>query len=232
MKYIIYRITNKIDGKIYIGKHQTNDIDDRYMGSGKLIRRAIKKYGLENFVKEILHVFDTEEEMNSKEKELVTEEFCLREDTYNICPGGQGGWGYVNSHGMNVLIQNQNLDYTEISRIANIAKNKKAKDDPEWDADYRERISLGLKSYYDKGGINSFKGKTHSSEWKENQSTKMKGLLVGDKNPAKSRKWIKNLSLNQYSFVLICDIDYWISQGWEIGKLQGNESIAIKLVLN
>jgi hypothetical protein len=93
MYYTIYRITCKITGKIYIGKHQTKDLHDGYMGSGKLLMRAQKKYGLENFSKEILHVFQTEEEMNIKEAELVTEEFCLREDTFNICPGGKGGWG-------------------------------------------------------------------------------------------------------------------------------------------
>ena len=96
MFYTIYKITNKINGKIYIGKHQTKDLNDAYMGSGKHLRRAISKYGIENFVKEILFQFDNEEEMNAKEAELVTDEFCLRENTYNLCPGGKGGWGYLN----------------------------------------------------------------------------------------------------------------------------------------
>ena len=96
--YIIYKITNTINNKIYIGKHQTKDINDGYMGSGKYLNNAKAKYGIENFKKEILFIFETEVEMNNKEKELVTEEFCLREDTYNICIGGQGGFGYINSH--------------------------------------------------------------------------------------------------------------------------------------
>ncbi len=98
MFYTIYRIINITNNKQYIGKHQTNDIDDGYMGSGKLLRKAISKHGLQNFIKEILYVFETEEEMNAKEAELVTEAFCIREDTYNICVGGQGGFGYINNN--------------------------------------------------------------------------------------------------------------------------------------
>lgn len=97
MFYIIYQITNLINNKIYVGKHQTKNIDDSYMGSGKLIKDAIKKYGIENFKKEILFWFDNESDMNKKEAELITEEFCLRENTYNLCPGGKGGWGYINN---------------------------------------------------------------------------------------------------------------------------------------
>lgn len=97
MNYTVYQITNLLDGKIYIGKHQTNNLDDGYMGSGKMLVRAIKKHGLENFKKEILFRFAAEEEMNQKEAELVTEEFVKRTDTYNLCVGGKGGFGYINN---------------------------------------------------------------------------------------------------------------------------------------
>ena len=92
MFYTVYKITNNINKKYYIGKHQTKDLNDGYMGSGKLLKRAIKKYGLDNFSKEILHVFQTEQEMNDKEKELV----ILQEMCYNLCEGGKGGFGYIN----------------------------------------------------------------------------------------------------------------------------------------
>ena len=92
MHYIIYKTTNKINGKFYIGKHQTQDLNDGYMGSGRLIKRAITKYGVENFHKEILEVHNSEEDMNEAEKRLVV----LSEDSYNLCEGGKGGFGYIN----------------------------------------------------------------------------------------------------------------------------------------
>ena len=91
MKYTIYKTTNTVNNKIYIGKHQTENINDSYLGSGVSLELAIKKYGKESFTKEILYIFDSEEEMNSKEKELVTEEFIKRKDNYNKSLGGEGG---------------------------------------------------------------------------------------------------------------------------------------------
>ena len=91
MYYTIYKVTNKINGKFYIGKHQTKNLEDTYYGSGKALKEAIHKYGIENFYKEILFVFDNENEMNLKEKELITEELVNRKDTYNLGIGGEGG---------------------------------------------------------------------------------------------------------------------------------------------
>jgi hypothetical protein len=73
MYFIIYKTTNIINGKYYIGKHKTNDLNDGYLGSGKLLKRAIKKYGTENFHREILHHCKSDEEMNLLEKILVVD---------------------------------------------------------------------------------------------------------------------------------------------------------------
>ncbi len=89
--YLVYKITNKINGKIYIGKHETYNIDDGYMGSGKILGIAQSKHGIENFTKEILFDYDNWDDMQNKEKELVNEHFVKRTDTYNIIIGGGGG---------------------------------------------------------------------------------------------------------------------------------------------
>jgi hypothetical protein len=85
-----YKITNNINNRYYIGVHRTNNIDDGYMGSGKLIKRAIKKYGIENFTKTILRFFVTYREALEYEKELVTIELINSDTVYNIREGGYG----------------------------------------------------------------------------------------------------------------------------------------------
>ena len=90
MYYTVYKTTNLFNNKIYIGLHATEDINDDYLGSGVFLKKAIKKYGYQEFKKEILFVFNNKHEMIKKEKELVTEDFILRKDTYNMSKGGYG----------------------------------------------------------------------------------------------------------------------------------------------
>ena len=85
----IYLITNNINGKIYIGKHSTDKLNDGYMGSGKLIKKAIQKYGLENFNKEYLAFCDNEEKLNWLERFYI-KKYNAKECGYNLTDGGEG----------------------------------------------------------------------------------------------------------------------------------------------
>lgn len=103
MKYIVYLTINKVNNKIYIGVHQTEDPYkfDGYLGCGLKINDAylrnhpqqpfhfaVKKYGADNFIRKTIAVFDTIKEALNLEKLLVNQEFISRSDTYNATLGG------------------------------------------------------------------------------------------------------------------------------------------------
>ncbi len=87
---IIYKITNKINGKWYIGKH--NGKNPNYMGSGKLLKYAIQKYGAANFEKIILEECSSVFEMNQREKFWIQHTNATTDPmSYNLASGGEGG---------------------------------------------------------------------------------------------------------------------------------------------
>ena len=87
----IYKITNIINCKIYIGKHSTDDINDGYMGSGVVLKKAKEKYGIENFTKEYLAFCDTYDKLNFFERFYIRKYGSTdRNIGYNIASGGEG----------------------------------------------------------------------------------------------------------------------------------------------
>jgi len=89
MKYLIYKITNNINEKYYIGRHRTTNVDDSYMGSGKAIMNAIKKYGVENFTKEIIAESWDETNLWELEKQIVNDDIVKDPQSYNMTYGGK-----------------------------------------------------------------------------------------------------------------------------------------------
>lgn len=89
MNHFIYKITNKINGKYYIGRHSTDDIFDGYMGSGNGIKNAISKYGIENFEKEIIAEADTADALWEMEKDIVNKDVVKDKMSYNVAYGGK-----------------------------------------------------------------------------------------------------------------------------------------------
>jgi group I intron endonuclease len=86
---IIYEIKNKINGKVYIGQHSSDELES-YWGSGKLIKYAINKYGIENFERTILERCSTKDELNEREKYWIKEKNSII-NGYNLKDGGTGG---------------------------------------------------------------------------------------------------------------------------------------------
>ena len=84
--YIVYETTNLIDGKYYIGVHCGNN--PKYLGSGKRLKLAINKYGIENFMRETLREFSVEQDAYEYERLIVDEILVENNNCYNIVLGG------------------------------------------------------------------------------------------------------------------------------------------------
>lgn len=120
MHHIVYKTSHQATGKFYIGVHSTYDIEDGYLGSGYLLKRALKKYGRGSFRREILHVCGTRDEAFAKERELVNRAFVLQEDTYNLAEGGSGRSG-PNRRSKNILIYDSDLQLVKSCGTSNEA---------------------------------------------------------------------------------------------------------------
>ena len=99
---VIYKTTNLINSKYYIGKDEKNNPD--YLGSGLLLNRAIKKHGRENFKKEILETCTNRTELNEKEIYWIEKPKAI-ENGYNIALGGAGGDTYTNNPNLEIIIE-------------------------------------------------------------------------------------------------------------------------------
>lgn len=201
--YIIYKITNTINNKIYIGKHITYDINDNYMGSGNLIKKSINKYGIEHFKKDILYVYDNIVDMDQMERNIVNEEFVLRLDTYNITTGGYGGFQYANLHKLN---NSKGQCYIVGEKLKNEEYNK-------W---FGNKVKEGHKKIgfiYD-----NFLGKNHSEETIEKMKLKHKlnEHQKGNKNSQYGTCWINKDKQNKK--IKKEELNFWLEQGWIKGR--------------
>lgn len=200
MYYTAYKITNINTNKIYIGVHRTENLNDNYMGSGKYLVSAIKKHGKNSFRKTILRIFDNEKEMLDYERSVVTKDFCLREDTYNIRAGADGyensGFEYINKNKLNN--KNQNFQKA-ISRHKYLLEN-----DKEYYDNWYNKIKMSC------AWKGTFKGRKHSEEALQKMR---KSKNVGSSNPQYGTMWItdgvKNKKLKR--------VDN-IPEGWYKGR--------------
>lgn len=196
---IIYKTTNLINGKFYVGKDSKNSPD--YLGSGILLNAAIKKYGKDNFIKEILESVTNIEELDIREIYWINElNATERNIGYNLTNGGTGGDTYSkNPNYDNIIINLKKRRHTEetkkkISENNWQSKNKGARTGSKWGEDQRNK----MKDYWE-NNPGSFKGKKHSKETLEKLSNAAKGKKCSEETKSKMREAKVGIVLKDYT---------------------------------
>jgi hypothetical protein len=171
--HFVYITTNTINNKKYIGVHNTNDINDGYIGSGKLLQKAVEKYGKESFVREIIKFFDTKEEAFEFERFFVNEQIVNDEQYYNLVHGGKGGdFGEKVNKKIGRKVSDSWKNKSEEQKQEKIAKWKETfygKSEDEIN-EIRKKYHNTIKEYYKNLDENILKERVN--KWKETNSKK------------------------------------------------------------
>lgn len=211
--HYLYEIKNNLNGKIYIGIHSTENINDGYMGSGSLIIKAVKRYGKNNFTKTILEYCDNRELLVELEKKVVNQQFVDRKDTYNLSVGGSS----MNSTWKK---SNETIAY-------------KFKNDEDWVKKRSHNISLGLKRAMKSGKCSTATREFQMIRNKKSLSEKsiQKRKLTYVKNKYQQgvnhnlygKKIVNNGTL--WKWILKDEVEEYLKLGWNLGKLKFNKEI-------
>lgn len=207
--HFIYKTTNLLSGKYYIGMHSTDNLNDGYMGSGKRLRYSINRYGKESHRVEILEFFDNRDELKKREREIVNLNEIAKEECMNLVVGGEGGRGFT----------------SEEQRINAFKSHKKQKflkeNEPGWFEKKIKKVSDKLIENYKNGTrekkyFYDWTNKKHDEETKIKMSEKKKGTGVGSKNSQHGTCWITKNEINKK--IKKEELSTHLHQGWIQGR--------------
>jgi len=203
---IIYKTLNLVNNKIYVGQHYTS-ADDGYLGSGKILKLAIFKYGKHNFKREILEFVDITN-IDDREIYWIAElSATTKYGNYNINIGGNNMTGENNPNFNNKWNDKQKKHLSDIRKKSGFWKGEnnpmykngnkiKGDKNPSKRKEVREKISK------------FWKGRKRSEEQCRKQSERMKGNILLDETKKKIGLKSKGHTYSRkFSYTLINTID-------------------------
>jgi len=207
--HYIYKITRTDgSGKYYIGMHSTDDLDDGYFGSGKLLWKSIKKHGKEKHSKEILEFLLSRKELKERERVLVSEEIVNDPLCMNLQLGGGGGF-ISEEHRQAFLISNSQggKKAVESGQLLKAVEKSQAP----------HVVAKRIKTRFEKYG-NTYIGKSFAEikgAHSEATKTKMSKAHSGEKNSQFGSCWVSN---GNHIKIKKEDLDKYLANGYRRGR--------------
>ena len=184
----IYETTNLVNNKKYIGQHRAEKFDEKYVGSGKYLWNAIRKYGIENFECKIIEECDSREQLNEREIYWISFYNAVKsKNYYNITKGGK----YYNPYeGLNKEDYERACKKLSESSKGKVTINNGKIERRINSSELQEYLNNGfilgqLDSHKMPGERNGMYNKTHSNETKE----KLVSCNLGKNNPSYGKHW-------------------------------------------
>lgn len=214
--FTVYKTTNVVNNKFYIGCHKTDDPLDDYLGSGTALIKAIVRYGKNSFHKEVIAIFDNSEDMFSLEEALVTDDLLKTSNCYNSKKGGKGGWDHIH---------NDSLTKAKIKE----SLLKYYTDNPEAWNKTKSKISQSLKEYY--VDPSNRKKLSNAARKAMNRPDVKRKLIAENLKRAQDPLYAEKISKSLEGKIFIHhdrvekskrvpkeDLSFWIEEGWKEGR--------------
>jgi len=206
--HYIYKTVCNITGKYYIGMHSTSNLEDGYLGSGKVLKRSLNKYGKENHSIEILEWLPDRSSLKLREKEIVNDSLLKESLCMNLKIGGEGGNSAIDGKPVGGdKFKGAHAYWKE--NIEKVRNRTSSKNKQMWtDNEYREKI---LSKF-------SFGGKTHSPETKTKIGEANSSRQRGSNNSQFGKIWIFSNTEKRSIKVKNDNLQEYLMSGWEKGR--------------
>jgi hypothetical protein len=205
--HFIYKTTNILTNRYYIGMHSTDNLNDGYLGSGKRLRYSINKYGKENHIVEIIEFCISREQLKNREKEIVNLNEIAKNECLNLVVGGEGGRGFTNvEQKLNAIKSNQKQKWL-------------MENDKEWASNRLEQLKKNGSNVFTKlweaGKLKplDWTGKKHKEESKKKIGEANSLKQKGEGNSQFGTCWVTNGIENKK----VKKTDK-LSEGWKFGR--------------
>ena len=204
----VYQTSNLVTGHIYVGVHETDDINDPYLGSSQILDRAVKKYGRHKFRRDIVTFLESKKDAYALEALIVDKKFLTRADVYNRALGGLGG----------TRLQEEARQKCSIAGKKGAATVKEQLQNPAIKLERRRKTQRTLKLKHEDDYKGTFYKRKHTAETKIKIGSKSSVHQAGAGNSQFGTCWIYSLTELRSVKIPKNNLDYWLKKGWTKGR--------------